>query len=226
MDMHPQRWAYTNAYLRAVFGQQDEQLDTLMDRAVAAGLPAIAISPDVGRLLHLLASMTNAGRGPRLVIEVGTLAGYSGIWLARALAPGGRLITIEANPLHADFAQREFETAGLADRVEIRRGPGLEVLPQLASELPAGSADVLFLDAIKTANAAYLAAARPLLAVGGLLLVDNTLGSGQWWIDDGPGTNADRDAVDAFNRQIAADRGFEATCVPARQGVLMARRVR
>ena len=97
MEMTPERWAFTTTYLREVFGTQDEQLRTLMPRAVAAGLPDIAVSADVGRLLMLLTRMTGNGKGARLAIEVGTLAGYSGIWIARGLASGGRLITIEPN---------------------------------------------------------------------------------------------------------------------------------
>src|SRR5437868_4104056 len=116
MEMTPQRWDATNTYLRSVFGEQDEQLRSLMPRAIGAGVPDIAVSPDVGRLLKILASMTNGGKGARRIIEVGTLAGYSGIWLARGLEakPGARLFTIEPNPVHADFAEAEFRTAGLA----------------------------------------------------------------------------------------------------------------
>lgn len=225
IEMTPARWEYTNSYLREVFGKQDEQLRTLMPRAIAAGVPDIAVSADVGRLLKLLASMTNGGRGAGTIVEVGTLAGYSGIWLARGLDPDprSRLLTIEPNHLHADFAQREFDTAGLAGRIELIRGPGLEVLPRLARELGFGSVDVLFLDAIKTEYSQYLEIAKPLIARGGLLLADNVLGAG-WWIDDPPGQNASRDAADRFNREVASDPDFEAVAVPLREGVLIARR--
>src|SRR5688572_17289186 len=125
--MTPETWDFINDYSRDVFGDQDEHLAGLMDEAIAAGLPAIAVGPDVGRLLMILTAMT---RG-RLAIEVGTLAGYSGIWITRGLAPDGRLITIEYEPRHADFAQRQFELAGLADRVDLRRGAGLAVLSDL-----------------------------------------------------------------------------------------------
>src|SRR5207237_614217 len=122
-----------------VFGREDENLRAHHARAAAAGLPDIAISADVGRLLMLLAMMTGEGRGPSLIVEVGTLGGYSAIWLARALRPGGRLITVEMDPRHADFAQAEFQRAGVADKVQIRRGKALDVLPALAAELgPAG----------------------------------------------------------------------------------------
>ena len=219
MEMTPDRWAYTAEYLRKVFGREDALLRQLHEESSAAGLPDISISADVGRLLMMLASMT-AGR---LAIEVGTLGGYSAIWIARGLALEGRLVTIESDPKHADFAQRQFERAGLADRIEIRRGTALDVLPQLATELKPGAVDVVFLDAIKAEYPAYWKIVRPLIAVGGLLLADNALGS-SWWIDqeDDP----IRRAVDRFNRLIADDPDFEAVATPMRQGVLIARRMR
>lgn len=225
MDMTPDRWARTSAYLRDVFGAQDEQLQTLMPRAIAAGLPDIAVSADVGRLLMLLTSMTGGGRGARVAVEVGTLAGYSSIWIARGLAPGGRLITIESEPRHTAFARREFEAAGLP-AVEIRAGAGLDVLPVLARELGPGSTDFVFLDAVKQEYPGYFTAIRPAIAPGGMLVADNVLGSGQWWIDEPGGRHADRDGVDRFNRMLAADPDFEAVAVPLREGVLIARRVR
>jgi caffeoyl-CoA O-methyltransferase len=220
IEMTPERWEHTCGYLRAVFGTQDDHLAGLMDRAVEAGLPDIAISADVGRMLMLLTSMTRA----QLAVEVGTLAGYSGIWIARGLKPGGKLITIELEDRHADFAQAQFETAGVADRVELRRGGAEAVLDQLAKELPAGTVDVAFLDADKAAYPGYWTQLRPLIAPGGLLLADNMLGGGSWWIDEKPGANASRDAADAVNRMLAADPEFTAVTVPIREGVLVARR--
>jgi predicted O-methyltransferase YrrM len=226
VDMSAHRWTNTCAYLRDVFGNEDEQLRTLMARAVAAGLPDIAVSSEVGRLLLLLTSMCNEGRGAAVAIELGTLAGYSGIWIARGLAPGGRLITVEPEPRHADFAARELVRAGIAGSVEIRRATALEALPALASELGPASVDLAFLDAVKTEYAEYFRLLRPLLKPGGLLLADNALGSGSWWIDDTPGAKPERDAIDRFNRLVAADPAFTTACVPARQGLLIAMRVR
>jgi caffeoyl-CoA O-methyltransferase len=236
MNMTPERWQRTTDYLQEVFGREDEQLATLMERAVAAGLPSIAISSEVGRLLSVLVSLAGAGTkgvagGPAgratTVIELGTLAGYSTIWMARALTMlplGGRLITVELDDRHADFAQGEFERAGIAALVEIRRGAALDVLPMLRQELGEHSVDVAFLDAVKTEYSDYARMLKPMLRRGGLLLADNTLGA-EYWIDDAPGTNAARDAIDAFNRGIAADRDFEAALVPIRQGLLIARRM-
>lgn len=215
MPMTPERWRYTNEYAAEVFGEQDDHLAGLMTEAVAAGLPDIAVSADVGRLLKILTSMT-AGR---LAVEVGTLAGYSGIWLARGLRLDGRLITVEYEPRHADFAEEQFRRAGLAGRVEVRRGAGIDVLGELAAELEPGSVDVLFLDAVKTEYLDYFLIARPLVAAGGVVLADNVYGTGQGWIDEGYGT-------DDFNRHIAADPDFETVAVPMRSGVLIARRTR
>lgn len=220
MEMTPQRWRATNEYLSEVFGSQDKHLAGLMDNAIARGLPDIAVSAEVGRLLMMLTSLT---RG-RLAIEVGTLGGYSGIWIARGLSRDGKLITIEPEHLHADFAQEQFTIAGVADRVAIRRGTGLDVLPQLARELRSGSVDVVFLDAIKTEYPAYWEIVRPLIAVGGLIIADNVCGSSGWWIDEIG--HESREGTDRFNRAVAGDPDFEAVAIPMRQGVLIGKRMR
>lgn len=224
MNMTPERWDATTRYLREVFGQEDELLAGHADRADQAGLPKIAVSADVGRLLHLLALTTNSGRGPALALELGTLGGYSGIWIARALAPHGRLLTVEPEPKHADFALREFAAAGLGDRVQIVREPALEALPKIARDHGPGSFDLIFFDAIKTEYLRYFALASPLLRPGGLLVADNALGSGEWWIDLPGGRNESRDAVDRFNRVVASDPQYDAACVPLREGLLIARK--
>ena len=224
MEMTEARWQATSTYLQEVFGRADEQLATLMERAVAAGIPDIAVSAEVGRLLKMLTRMAAPG-GAGLVVEVGTLAGYSGIWLARGLAPTGRLITIDIEPRHAEFAAREFARAGVADRIQQRMGPALDVLPALARELGPGSIDVAFLDAVKTEYGAYFDVLKPMIRPGGLLLADNVLGSSSWWIDS-PRAGPDVAAIDTFNRRIAADPDFESVAVPVRQGVLIARKLR
>jgi caffeoyl-CoA O-methyltransferase len=224
MDMTPERWRATADYLTEVFGRPDDQLATLMRRAVAAGLPDIAVDASVGRLLALLAATTNQGRGARCIIEVGTLAGYSALWLARALAPGGRLVTIEIDPDHAAFAHAEFQRAGMADRIDIRAGAALDVLPGLLRDLEPAMVDVAFLDAVKTEYDAYADLLAPRLAPGALLIADNALGAGDWWIDTPQGANPARDAIDAFNRRIALDTRFETAAVPLREGLVIARR--
>lgn len=218
MEMTPERWRYTCRYLVDVFGESDPHLEGLMAAAVAQGLPDIAVSPDVGRLLSLLTSMT---RG-ELAIELGTLAGYSTIWLARGLRPTGRLITVEPAEDHAAFAETQLAKAGVGDRVEVRRGYGIPVLEQLRGELAPGSVDVVFFDAVKREYPDYFRLARDLIRPGGLLLADNVIGSSAWWIDheDHP----DRNGADQLNRALADDPDFEAVAVPIREGLLVARR--
>lgn len=211
MSMTSQRWEFLNDYAREVFGHEDAQLASLMDRAVDAGLPPIAVSPDVGRLLKILTSLTPG----RLALELGTLGGYSGIWIARGLSQGGRLVTVEYDDSHADFAEAEFAQAGLGDRVEIVRGAALEVLPGLADRLGPESVDFAFIDAVKSEYVDYFNAVRDLIAPGGLLVADNVYATGRGWIDEGYGT-------DDFNRAVASDPEFEATATPMREGILIA----
>jgi caffeoyl-CoA O-methyltransferase len=214
MPMTNDRWAYLLGYPHEVFGTPDHQLESLMDRALEAGLPPIAVSHGAGQLLRLLASLTPG----RLALELGTLGGFSGIWIARGLADDGRLITVELSDRHADFAEKEFETAGLAERVRIVRGAALAVLPKLGAELGSDSVDFAFIDAVKTEYIDYFEALRPLIAPGGLVVADNVYGTGGGWIDEGHGT-------DAFNRHVAADPGFSSTAVPVGGGLLIARKL-
>lgn len=224
--MTPARWAASAEYLREVFGREDEVLRGLRERAAAAGMPDIAITAEEGRLLGVIAGLTGAGIGPSLIVEVGTLGGYSTIWLARALRPGGRVITVEIDDHRAAFAEREFARAGMADRIEVRRGAGRDVLPRVAQTLGPESVDFAFLDGDKTEYATEYRILKPMVRVGGVVAADNVLGSGSWWIDEPPGSVASRDAVDTFNRLVAADPDMEAAVAPIRQGLLVARRVR
>jgi predicted O-methyltransferase YrrM len=227
------RWDETAAYIREVFGavgsnDRDHQMATLMQRAVAAGLPDIAITAEVGRLLKLLTVMTTGGRDSvGRVLEVGTLAGYSGIWIARGLSYGGRLYTIEADDKHQAFARSEFARAGVSDRVDLVSGRAMDVLPRLASEIGYGGLDLAFLDADKREYADYARVIKPLLRQGGVLVADNCLGSGaNWWICDPAGKSEHRDAVDRFNRAMMQDSDFVTACVPLREGVLVALKTR
>lgn len=225
----------TNEYMRRTFGglgepshsQLDGQLGTLMERAVAAGLPDIAVSADVGRLLMLLAMQASREPGAGRGVEVGALGGYSALWIARGLGPRGRLITIEPEAAHARFARAEFERAGMADRIELREDTGLGHLPGLLSELGPESIDFVFLDAIKHEYLDYARLALPLLRPGGLLVADNCLSSGSTWsITDPPGTNASRDGVARFNEWIARpSSGFLACMVANREGLVVARKL-
>ena len=218
MEMTPQRWAATNQYALEVFGSEDDVLRRLRGDAVTAGLPDIAVTPDVGRLLQILASTT---RG-RMALELGTLGGYSTMWLVRGLRPGGRLITVEFNDRHADFAEQHFAAAGLAGQIDVRRGPALDVLPGIAAEVGVGSVDVVFIDADKAEYPDYYLGVKELLAPGAMLLVDNIFGTGRSWVDDlsDPGMAG----VDRMNRMVAADPDFVTAGVSIRQGILVARR--
>lgn len=222
--MKQTRTEHLSSYIAEVFAKEDPQLASLMSRAVADGLPDIAVSPATGKLLSMLARMAGQG-GARQAVEVGTLAGYSAIWLTRGMAPGGKLTTIELNPKHADFASREFARAGLSARIQIRRGPAIEQLSIIAKTMPQGSIDLLFLDAVKTEYSEYFKIMRPMIRNNGLVLADNVLGSSTWRMDDAAGSSADRDAVDAFNRMVASDVGFESVVVPVGYGVLVARKI-
>ncbi len=215
--MSEARWNRTSAYLGEVFGREDPHLRQLILDAREAGLPEISVSAEVGRLLSLLVSTTGATRA----LELGTLGGYSSTWIARALAPGGKLTTIELSPKHAAFAREHLERGGLSARVEVVEGAALAVLEPLLVRL--APLDFVFIDAVKTEYPDYLRLLAGAIAPGGLLVADNVLGAGSWWIDDAPG-RPDRDAMDRFNRTLAQDERFEVAAVPIREGVLIARR--
>lgn len=162
-------FAAVDDFLAAHVGGDDAVLTAVLARAEAAGLPSIAVSALQGKFLHLLAKLI----GARRILEIGTLGGYSGIWLARALPADGRLDTIEIDAAHADVAEAAFAAAGLADRVSLHRGAGLEVLPRLT-----GPYDMAFIDADKQNNAAYFDTAVRLSRPGGLIIVDNVVRNG------------------------------------------------
>lgn len=196
-------------YLCGLFAREDETLLALREEADRTGLPPIAVSPDAGRLLQVLLRAVQARR----VLEVGTLGGYSAIWMARALPVDGRLVTIEAEPTHAAFARRFLERAGVAGRVEVREGRALDVLPSLDGE----RFDVVFLDADKEPLPTYLEWALRLLRPGGLVIADNALWGGRV-VDpaaDDPATNGVRE----FNRRLATDPRVTGIIVPTHDGV-------
>ena len=162
-------FAAVDDFLAAHVGGDDAVLTDALARAEAAGLPAIAVSALQGKFLHLLAKLV----GARRILEIGTLGGYSGIWLARALPADGRLDTIEIDAAHADVAEANFAAAGVASCVTLHRGAGLDVLPRLT-----GPYDMAFVDADKQNNAAYFDHAVRLSRPGGLIIVDNVVRNG------------------------------------------------
>ena len=157
-------------YIGQTFAEEDDSLRAAREEMQREGLPEINVSASEGKVLHVLALMSGAKR----ILEVGTLGGYSTIWLARALPPGGRLISLELDPHHAEVARRNIARAGLADTVEVRVGPALESLSQMEAggEAPF---DLAFIDADKDGYVDYLKKAVALVRDGGLILGDNTL---------------------------------------------------
>jgi predicted O-methyltransferase YrrM len=162
-----------DAFVGETLARDDETLQATLAAADAAGLPQIQVSPPQGKLLQLLVRL----QGARTVLEFGTLAGYSTIWMARALAEGGRLITLEADPAYADVARGNFEEAGVADRVELRVGPALEALPELEQEGVA-PLDLTFIDADKVNTPNYFSWALDHSRPGSLIVADNVVRDG------------------------------------------------
>lgn len=171
--MLQQTWREVDAYFEERLIGADPVLEAALEAARAAGLPAIQVSACQGKLLHLLA----LAQGARRILEVGTLGGYSGIWLARALPVDGRLVTLELEPRHAEVARANFARAGLAARVDLRLGPAVDSLARLRRE-GAGPFDLAFIDADKPNNLIYVEAALGLARPGTLIVVDNVVRDG------------------------------------------------
>jgi predicted O-methyltransferase YrrM len=168
-----QTWRDVDAYISGLLIGADPALDSTLEQTAAAGIPAIAVSPAQGKLLHLLARSI----GARSILEIGTLGGYSTIWLARALAPGGRLVTLEADERNARVARENIERAGFGETVELRVGRALETLPQLAAH-SAEEFDLVFIDADKVNTPEYFTWALELTHPGSLIIADNVIRDG------------------------------------------------
>lgn len=171
--MAAQSWTQVDAYFEAMLVAQDEALLGALARSRAAGLPAHQVAPNQGKLLALFARMI----GARRILEIGTLGAYSTIWLARALAPGGEVISLEANAMHASIAAQNIAAAGLAHCVRILQGPALETLPLLAAD-GAAPFDLIFIDADKPNNPHYLDWAVELARPGSVIIGDNVVREG------------------------------------------------
>ena len=175
--MEAGRFADVDRWMALHLLPADDVLEQVRDAGRTAGLPEIDVSPMMGAFLGVMAHAV----GARRILEIGTLAGYSAIWLARALPDGGRLVTIEANPRHAEVARANFARAGLTKRIDLRVGPALSILPGLVdADLASGGQafDMVFIDADKENNAAYADWAATLLRPGGLMIVDNVVRDG------------------------------------------------
>ncbi|AIO35863.1 O-methyltransferase, putative [Burkholderia cenocepacia] len=204
--MDQDQWNQMDAYFSATLVPSDDALDAALAASEAAGLPAINVAPNQGKLLQLLATI----RGARRILEVGTLGGYSTIWLARALPPGGRLVTLELNPAHAEVATRNIARAGFAQAVSVVVGSAKESLARLIADGEAPF-DFIFIDADKDNNRAYLDAALKLSRPGTVIVVDNVVRRGRVADPD----NRDPDVVgvrEGFAR-IAAEPRLTTTAV-------------
>jgi len=199
-------------YLAERTTPEDAFLRDLKEAARAAGIPPIWIAPEQASLMQILLRLT----GARTVIEVGTLAGYSAIAMARALPSEGRVHTIEIEPKHADFAERWIAKSDVAGRVRVHRGPGKDVLPGFAT----ASADAAFLDADKTGYRLYLEECVRILRPGGLLMVDNAFAFGRLF--EAEADDPDVAAIRAFNDHLARHKDFEPIIVPLGDGLWVA----
>jgi predicted O-methyltransferase YrrM len=204
--MNQEQWTAVDRYLADLFVPPDPALAGALEASAAAGLPAINVSPNLGKFLHLVARV----QGARSILEIGTLGGYSTIWLARALPPDGRLITLEADPKHAAVARANFVRAGLAEVIELRLGPALDTLPQLAAE-GRGPFDLIFIDADKRNNPAYLGWALRFSRRGSLIVADNVVRKGA--VLDEANQDADIQGVRLFNELLAAEPRVSATAL-------------
>lgn len=165
-------WSRVDGFIDASTGSDDDALANALRTAAEAGMPAINVAPNQGKFLHLLAKGIRANR----ILEIGTLAGYSTIWLARALPDGGSLVTLEFDPMHAEVAASNLEYAGLADVVQVRQGAAIDHLPDLAAE---GLVfDFVFIDADKRSVPDYFEWAIRLTRPGGMIIVDNVVRGG------------------------------------------------
>ena len=204
--MSKELWASVDDYVSELFLPPDTVLEAALQRSEAAGLPAIQVTPALGKLLNLLARMQRAER----ILEVGTLGAYSTIWLGRALPAQGRLITLEFNPKHADVARANLAEAGLGEKVEVRLGKAADSLQQLAREKSAAF-DLIFIDADKAGYPEYLRLVLPLSRPGTLLLADNVVRNGA--VVDGNSPDPDVLGVRSFNEMLAKEGRLSATVI-------------
>ncbi|HKK26675.1 MAG TPA: O-methyltransferase [Gemmatimonadota bacterium] len=211
-------------YIEGLYAPETEAMRWIRKELEARDLPLIQVSALQGRLMALLASIA----GARRMLEIGTLGGYSGLWLLSLLPEDARLVTLEVEPAHAELAREAFARAGEERRAEVRLGDARETLRDLSGRV---SFDLVFIDADKGAYPFYLEQASRLLGTGGLLLADNTLRRGKVAgapdeAASGAGEEPDAEtrALRRFNRELAEDPGFEAILVPIRDGLTVARR--
>ncbi|MFF1417531.1 O-methyltransferase [Streptomyces sp. NPDC058280] len=204
--MSQEQWNAVDRYFTDQLVPADEALSAALAASDAAGLPAINVAPNQGKLLHLLARI----QGARTILEIGTLGGYSTIWLGRALPEDGRLISLEYDPAHADVARANLARAGLDKIAEVRTGAALETLPRLAEE-GAGPFDLVFVDADKPNNPHYLEWALKLTRPGSVIIVDNVVRGGA--VADAASTDAAVRGTQRMIELMSANPRLSATAV-------------
>ncbi len=205
-ELNQELWTAVDRYLEGSIVTQNSALEAAVRASEAAELPAIQVTPAQGKLLHLLARSVSA----RNILEIGTLGAYSTIWLARALPSGGRLITLEANPKHAEVSRANIGRAGLSEIVEIRLGKAIDSLPRLAAE-GRGPFDFIFIDADKPSNPDYWAWALKLARRGSLIIIDNVIRKGA--VADPASTDPSVIGTRKMFELIAAEPGVSATVI-------------
>lgn len=206
-DLDPlEQWTAVDRYITELLVPFDPALDAALDASTAAGLPPISVTPNQGKLLQLLARI----QGAREILEIGTLGGYSTIWLARALPKSGRLVTLEADSKHAEVARANIERAGLSRIVELRLGSALHTLPQLAAE-SRGPFDLIFIDADKANIPVYFSWSLQLSHRGSVIIVDNVVRDGA--VVDAASADPDIQGIRRFNELLAAESRVSATAI-------------
>jgi predicted O-methyltransferase YrrM len=198
------QWMAVDRYITDLLVPPDPVLDAALQASSAAGLPAINVAPNQGKFLMLLAQI----QGARNILEIGTLGGYSTIWLARALPASGLLITLEADPKHAEVARANIARAGLANLVEVHLGPALETLPRLAAE-GSGPFDLIFIDADKPGYPDYFRWALKLSRRGSVIVADNVVREGA--VIDPASDDPRVQGMRRFNELLAAEPRVSAT---------------
>ena len=203
-NLSPETWTAVDRYLTPLLAPNDPALAATIAANAAAGLPAIDVTATQAKLLQLFARMIHA----RKILEIGTLGGYSTIWMARALPAGGRILSLEYNPKHAEVARANFDRAGLSNVIDVRVGSALESLPKIAAE-GLGPFDLIFIDANKSAMAEYFDWALKLSRPGSVIVSDNVIRDGA--VIDATNPDPDIQGVRRFNERVAAEPRVSAT---------------
>ena len=204
--MTQKTWTAVDSYLSEMLVGPDPALEATLIASADAGLPEIAVAPAQGKFLMLLARAINARR----VLEIGTLGGYSTIWLARALPKDGHVVTFEVDPRHGEVARSNFAHAGLAQRIDLRLGKALDLLPKLAAE-KREPFDLVFIDADKENIPEYFTWSLKLTHPGSLIIVDNVIRDGK--VIDGKSRDTNVKGVRRFNQMLKAEKRVSATAI-------------